>query len=219
MSTPSELQASYDTVAEEYTARISDELDGKPFDRELLDRFADTMRDRGRIYDVGCGPGHVARYLHERGLDVTGIDLSPRMIEAARRCHPDVRFEQGDLTALAAPDASAIGIVAFYSIIHVARDQLVPALYELGRVLVPGGALLLAFHIGAQTVHLDQWWGHQVSADFHFFEPSDMAAALTHAGFTVDTVAERDPYPGVEHPSRRAYVWAVRCPPRPRRAS
>ena len=67
------LRRTYDAVTDEYVRRIYNELDGKPLDRSLLDRFADAVRDVGQVGDVGCGPGQVARYLHERGVTVVGI--------------------------------------------------------------------------------------------------------------------------------------------------
>ena len=109
-----DCQTSYDQVADEYVRRFFDELQHKPLDRQLLDRFAASVRDLGPACDVGCGPGHVARYLHERGVHVSGVDLSPAMVERARRLTPAVEFRQGDMTALAAPDGAWAGIVAFY---------------------------------------------------------------------------------------------------------
>ena len=77
------LQESYDQVAEEYVARIFHELEDKPFDRELLDRFAEQTHNLGLVCDLGCGPGHIAHYLHTRGVHILGIDLSPHMVEQA----------------------------------------------------------------------------------------------------------------------------------------
>ena len=53
-------------------------------DRQLLDRFAASVQDRGPVCDLGCGPGHVARYLSERKVQVCGVDLSPEMVKRAR---------------------------------------------------------------------------------------------------------------------------------------
>jgi SAM-dependent methyltransferase len=205
---PNDTRAAYDRVAETYAQRIFDELTHKPFDRAWLERLAGELRGRGTVCDLGCGPGHVARYLAERGVDVLGVDLSPGMVEEARRRSPHLRFETGDLRRLDVPDGAWAGIAAFYSLIHVAPDDIPAALAELHRVLAPGGALAVAVHIGRETVHLDEWWGHPVSVDFHFFEPARLAAWLGEAGFEIVESIERDPYPGVEHPSRRAYLWA-----------
>jgi 2-polyprenyl-3-methyl-5-hydroxy-6-metoxy-1,4-benzoquinol methylase len=81
----SNIQKSYDKVADDYVARIYAELQYKPLDRQLLDRFALRLRGAGLACDIGCGPGHVARYLREQGAEVCGVDLSSGMIEA-----PDV---------------------------------------------------------------------------------------------------------------------------------
>jgi hypothetical protein len=66
----------------------------------------------------------------------------------------------------------------------------------------------MAFHIGDDVVHLDEWWGRPVSVDFTFFRPEVVVGFLKSAGFEVGEVVEREPYPDVEHPSRRAYVFA-----------
>lgn len=202
-------RSSYDAVADEYTARIAAELQHKPFDRELLDRFAEQVRDLGVVADIGCGPGHVARHLHDRGVRVVGIDLSPRMIECARRLNPALEFRQADMMALPVPDGTWEGIVAFYSLIHVPRDRVVTALREFRRVLRPRGVLLLAFHIGEEVLHLDELWGHRVSVDFVFFRSDEVERYLAAAGFEVERTTERDPYPPeVEHQSRRSYILA-----------
>lgn len=201
---------SYDKVADQYVERISDELKDKPLDRKLLDRFAADVRDRGRVCDIGCGPGHVARYLHGQGVDVMGLDLSPEMVARARRLNPEIDFREGDMRALGFSDKSVAGIVAIYSLIHIPRPEMVQVLGELHRVLQPGGLLFLSFHIGEETVHLDEWWGLPVSVDFFFFQSNEITAFLTAAGFEIEEVIEREPYPDVEHQSRRGYIFARR---------
>jgi SAM-dependent methyltransferase len=202
------VQTSYDRVAEEYVARIFGELEHKPLDRQLLDRFAERVRVIGPACDLGCGPGHVARYLHERGVHVMGIDLSPVMVEAAQRLNPGIEFARGDMRSLPIADGAWGGIVAFYSIIHIPRPEVVTALVEMKRVLRPGGLVLLAFPIGDDVVHLDEWWGQRVSLDFIFFRTEEMSGFFREAGFQIVESVEREPYPGVEHPSRRAYLFA-----------
>jgi SAM-dependent methyltransferase len=205
-----DVQASYDRVAAEYVKRIYDELEHKPLDRQLLDRFAERVRERGRVCDAGCGPGHVSRYLQERGVRVVGLDLSPVMLDHARRLNPGIEFRQGDMLALDIEDDSYAGVVAFYSIIHVPQHRVVDALRELSRVLQPEGLLFLAFHIGDNAVHAEEWWGYKVSIDFFFFRPDEMAGYLQSAGFEIEEVIEREPYPDVEHQSRRAYIFATK---------
>jgi hypothetical protein len=85
---------SYDAIAEEYAEKFFDELDGKPFDREVLDRFAASVKDPGPVCDLGCGPGQIARYLAGRGVGAFGIDASVSMAATARRLNPTLDFRQ-----------------------------------------------------------------------------------------------------------------------------
>ena len=204
------IQTSYDRVADEYVRHIFDELRHKPLDRQLLDRLAASVRDLGPVCDLGCGPGHIARYLHEQGVHVCGIDLSAELVERARRLTPGIEFRQGDMMALDVPDGSWAGIAAFYSIIHIPRDDIVRALSEMWRVLRPGGLLLLSFHIGDDTIHLDEWRGQKVCSDVFFFRSAEIAAYLMSVGFEIEEIIEREPYPHVEHQSRRSYIFARR---------
>ena len=197
-------------MAREYTRRISDELQYKPLDRQLLDRFAAAVSDNGPVCDIGCGPGHVARYLQERGVMVVGSDLSSKMLEAARLQNPGIDFRQADMTALADPDETWAGLLAFYSLIHVPRPEIPNVLGAFRRILQPGGRLLLAFHLGDETLHLDDWWEKKVSIDFFFFRTEEMTSYLEAANFEIEEIIERDPYPEVEHQSRRAYIFARR---------
>lgn len=202
------LQDGYSRVAGEYAAQIYGELAHKPFDRAQLDRFAERVRGAGLACDLGCGPGQIARYLRDRGTDTIGVDLAPGMVAEARRLNPDIAFQTGDMLALSVPDAAWAGIAAFYSVIHIPQHDRPRLWRELDRVLRPGGVLLLAFHVGEQAVHLDEWWGEPVALDFFFLDPSAIAGELRTAGFVVEQTLEREPYPDVEHPSRRAYIWA-----------
>ena len=90
------VAAEYDRLAEPYAVALGDELEGKPFDRWLLARLA-AAAVGGQGLDVGCGPGHIAGYLAERGPRMTGLDLSPNMVAQARARHPDLNVLQGKL--------------------------------------------------------------------------------------------------------------------------
>ena len=196
---------SYDAAARGYAEHLADELAHKPLDRALLDRFCEGTRG-GTVADLGCGPGHVARYLADRGARVIAIDLSPNMISCARELHPELDARVGDMTALDLPDASLAGAVLFYAIVHTPPDAL--SFRELRRVLAPGGLALVAFHAGSERVHVDELFGAQVSLDFQFHDPAAVAGALADAGLAVIEHTVRDPYPDVEYPSRRAYLLA-----------
>ena len=203
------IQKSYDGVADEYARHLFSELDNKPLDRELLTHFAARVKGQGAICDMGCGPGHIARFLHDQQTNVFGLDLSSRMIEEAQHLNPEISFRQGNMLALDLPDASLAGIAAFYAIVNLPRQALPQVFREMARVLKPDGLLLLAFHIGDETLQPNALWGRPVSMDFYFFPPHAIQRDLEATGLVVEELIEREPYgPEVEHQSRRAYLFA-----------
>ena len=206
-------RASYDAVAAAYADALSDELRRKPLDRALLTAFAEQVReaapDTARVWDVGCGPGHVTAFLAGLGLRAAGVDLSGAMVEQARKRHPDLEFSTGSMTALPAADASWDGLVSFYSLIHMIDDaDLRTALTEYRRVLSGGGLLLLAVHAGEEVRHLAEWFGAEVDVSFRFFDPAWLSAELGRAGLAVESLTRRQPYPVAEVATPRAYFLA-----------
>jgi SAM-dependent methyltransferase len=201
-------QSSYDAVAAEYAGHISDELDHRPRERDWLQRFALRCRNSGRICDLGCGPGHISRYLSEFNPEVIGLDLSLGLLRQAGHRYPGKLFLQGDMLALPFASGTLGGVVAFYSIIHFDNPQLDRSLAEMRRVLRPDGQLLLGFHVGTNTVHVDELWGVGVDLDARFFAMEDLLDRLAQLGFGMVENFQRDPYPEVEYQSVRGYIWA-----------
>jgi SAM-dependent methyltransferase len=210
------IRDNYNRLADEYATHLFGELKNKPLDQELLNRFASEVRGRGEICDMGCGPGQVTRYLHDAGVTAFGLDLSPGMLEQARRLNPDLRFSEGNMLALELEDRSLLGITAFYAIVNLPEESLPVVFQEMHRVLRPGGLLLLAFHVGDQIVQVQEMWGQPVAMEFFFFQPSAIRRYMEAAGLEIEEIVERGPYaPEVEHQSQRAYIFARRpCAPR-----
>lgn len=202
------IRRNYDSVADEYARRIFDELRNKPLDRQLLDRFVAATRERGEVCDMGCGPGHVARYLRDAGAAASGLDLSPGMLEQARQLNPGMEFRQGNMLALDMKEDSLAGITAFYAIVNLPPEVLPTVFREMHRVLRPDGLLLLAFHNGDEERHLTEFLDRPVDMSFHLFDPRVLGRVLESIGFKVEEIIERDAYPEVEHPTRRAYIFA-----------
>ena len=200
---------SYDAIAEEYAGQYFTELDGKPFDREILDRFAASVKGRGRICDLGCGPGQIARYLATRGVDAFGIDASAAMTATARRLNPTLDFHQGDFFALDLADGALAGIAAFYSLIHCARDDLGRAVTEVSRVLARGGRVLMAVHAGTGEVTREEAFGKRTAFVATLFSDDEVRAALGRAGLRLDELTQRPPY-AFEYQSTRIYAIATK---------
>jgi SAM-dependent methyltransferase len=202
------VRDSYDAAASAYADHLFTELEQKPLDRHLLNRLAEATRGRGLVVDLGCGPGHVSKYLHEQGVSVIGVDLSTEMIRVAGTLSPGIDFRVGDMLRLDFEDGSLAGVVAFYSIVHFEAAELGAVFREMRRVLRQDGLALISFHIGDHVVHLDDLFGAPVSLDFWFHVPDEVAEALRRAHFHVTERVEREPYKGAEYPSRRCYLLA-----------
>lgn len=205
-----ELIKSYDLIARAYGERYANELDYKPFDRDLLRRFARSV-PAPAVCDLGCGSGHIGSHLQTFGLQVIGIDLSPGMVDEARRRYPKVRYEVGDMLDLNLEKDSLGGIVALYSIIHLRRENLFDAFRGMGRILMPGGLLLVAFHRGQGELHEDEELGFPVSFDCTLFEPDEVAGAMEKAGLEIVETTVRRPYEK-EYPTCRVYILAEKPP-------
>ena len=185
-----DTRASYDTVADSYAGLTRHLLDETPEERAILALFADMVRAQGggTVADVGCGPGRTTAELRRLGVDAFGIDLSPGMIEVARRDHPGARFEVGSMTDLALTDASMTGLVAWYSLIHIPDEEIGSVLAQFHRVLQPGGPLLIGFHVGdGSRLKTEGYGGHPMKVYVHRRQHGQMIAWLTEAGFAVES--------------------------------
>jgi SAM-dependent methyltransferase len=187
---------SYDAIADSYAEETRDLLDRLLYVRAGVVLFADLVRaiGGGPVADVGCGPGHTTALLRELGTDAFGIDLSPAMVEIARREHPGARFEVGSMTQLDLADGCLAGVLAWWSLIHIPDDAVPGVLAQFHRVLRPGGVLAVGFHVGEDPSSRDDR-----PADAHHRPPSQVADWLRSEGFTVEAqhlLRPDDPTPG-----------------------
>ncbi|GHF01062.1 methyltransferase [Amycolatopsis deserti] len=186
---------SYDRVAEDYAEFVRPRFAADAVGRGMLSAFAELVT--GPVADVGCGPGHVTAHLAKLGTQAFGIDLSPRMIEIARRSYPHLRFEVGSMTALDVEAGSLGGIVAWWSIFHVPPAALPTVFGEFARVLAPGGHAVMGFHAGNTQLRPETAYGHPVDYDAYLLPPDHVAKLLKRAGFDIAARVELE---GAKHP-------------------
>lgn len=200
--------SAYDAVAALYERQFLDELDAKPGDRVLLDELA--AHGTGTVIDLGCGPGQIGGYVGRGGRPVIGIDLSTQM--ATRASHRLTGVVVADVLALPLADASVGDAVSFYSLIHLPRAALLPAMRELARVLAPGGWLAASVHEGEGEVQVSEFLGHQVELSATLFTLEELTAAAAQAGLEVVQAKRRPPYEN-EGSTTRLYVVAAKASP------
>ncbi|NEC68437.1 class I SAM-dependent methyltransferase [Streptomyces sp. SID9727] len=187
-------RAAYDDAAELYARLFSDSLRDSPLDRAMLDVFAEAVGAGGRVADLGCGPGYVTAHLAGLGLDPFGVDASPAMVELARSACPGLRFDVGSMAALDIADGSLAGVLSRWSVIHTPPAELPPVLAEFGRVLAPGGHLLIGFSATDGPGHPTQSFDHAVATAYRW-SPDHLAGLLRAHGLTETARMVREPRP------------------------
>lgn len=112
----------------------------------LLKEFSSKIPINGKVLDAGCGPGiPYTRYLSQK-FQVTGVDISDKQIELAKKNVPKADFYCEDITNLSFYDEYFDGIVCYYAIIHVPREEHACVLQNFYRMLRKTGVILINFH-------------------------------------------------------------------------
>lgn len=204
-----ECVEAWNAVSDQYAEKYQDEVLLKPRVQEFIRDFMKDIPEDALVCDMGCGPGQVARFLRTSfGSKTCGIDLSPLMIEQAKRLNPEIPFAAKDVLTMQETEIYD-AIIGMYFIVNFTPERLPLLFTKLHQLLKPGGKLLLSFHIGEDHHHReDNLWDSGKGLSFCFFNPQTVKATLEKTGFAVEEIREREPYPEVEYASRRAYVFA-----------
>jgi hypothetical protein len=203
------VRAAYGAVSTAYADQLDDELADLPFESWLLRRVVE-LADGAPVIEVGTGPGHIAAFLAAAGADAAGLDLTPEMVDEARRRHPGVSYQVGDLRQLMRPTTydGWGAVLAWYSLIHLAASELPAAVAALARPLRRDGWLVLALHAGADVRTVTDWFGHQVDLDVVLHNPADILAVVAEAGLVDVEWYHRGPILVRDETTERLYVLA-----------
>ncbi len=200
-----ETRRSFNLAAERYYKLFKNEMKEKAYDQVLLDKFAGSFESESIICDVGCGPGHITRYLFDKGLNVFGIDISEKCIEIARRENPKMRFQVMDMARLEIEDESIDGIISFYSIIHTPKRLIHILFQEFNRVLKKDGKILIVVKKGSTEGYVDELEGFKTRLYFTNFTEEELETYLQTSGFELISLETRQPY-DFEIPVERIYA-------------
>ncbi|HHW09104.1 MAG TPA: class I SAM-dependent methyltransferase [Firmicutes bacterium] len=153
-------------------AEIYDRIGGDEFSLNFLPRLLQIIAKYGaqtrRVLDLACGTGSLAIMLAREGLKVTGLDLSPYMLERARnkaQAEPDlaVTFIEGDMRSFTLAEPVELITCLFDAMNYNLADEDMTATFRsCARALVPGG--LFVFDLNSIN-SLSQFWGDDVFAE------------------------------------------------------
>lgn len=199
MRTAADVRATrqaYDTVAEDYARLVPDMSLETPLDRAVVAAFAEMLAAHtgALVGEIGCGAGRVTKHLHDAGLRMVGLDLSPGMAAIARTSHPGLPFAAADAAALPLHAGALAGLVAWYSLIHLPTSALAEVFTEFARVTTAGAPVLVAFQCGdGERVDRTTSYGQRVPLTYYRHRTDEVTAALESAGFVLHATISRVP--------------------------
>ena len=183
------VERGYDRIAEQYLA--AKDAAEEPATLSALEELTRGLPPGDAVLDLGCGAGVPAtRWLSER-FAVTGVDISARQLELARRHAPAATLIQGDMSTLDLPDSTFGAVAAFYAIIHLPRAEQPALLRRIHRWLRPGGRFLATWALYAWEGDDRDWqgWGAPMWWSHHDAETSRWL--LQEAGLQIASAAVR----------------------------
>ncbi len=176
------VETGYDRVAEQYLSTKD------PEDELTLDALAELaciLPPEAAVLDLGCGAGIPAtRWLAER-FTLTGVDISAKQLELARRNVPGASFLKADMTDPNFAPETFEAVVALHSIIHVPRTEHLTLLKNISRWLKPGGAFLATLSVGEWEGEESDWEGWGAAMRWSHYDREANLKMLREAGFEI----------------------------------
>jgi SAM-dependent methyltransferase len=201
----------YETIADEYDDRIpGDGVVDEIFTDSEINFLLGKVRADDDVLDMGCGTGRFTIPLAERAESVSGLDLSPMMLDTARKKLADRGLEadlrEGDMAALPFADASFDVVVSMLALMHIPREDRQQVFHEVARVLRPGGRLLIGVKNSVfermfrgdrfaavditdveseELIFTKTRSGEDMVAPWHSFSPDELTALSAVAGLSL----------------------------------
>lgn len=150
-----------------------------------IEKFSKSLPTDSKVLDAGCGYGRDCQFFSSHNLDSYGIDLSTKMIEAAKEIDPNSKFSVMDLTSLRFESDTFNGIWCNAALLHLSKSDASVALNEFKRVLKTGGVLFLGLKVGeGEKFVTDDRYGN-TQRFFSYYSQPEIENLLKTTGFKV----------------------------------
>ncbi len=207
---PKEIVArGYDRIGWRYTERaIQANFDERA---QYVDMLIERLPTGSKVLDLGCGAGVPTTKQLAEHFTVTGIDISKRQIDRARYNVPNATFMQADMADLEFPPGSFDAVTAFYSIIHLPRDEQPKLLQSITAWLRPGGLLVATMGATSTEVGFEEIW-LGTSMYWSHFDSDTNKRLLEDAGFRLISARVKT---SESQGESETFLWAVAQKPEP----
>lgn len=159
-----------------------------------LNNFVRMLPRGGKVLDIGCGAGRDSLFLYKKGLDVTGIDFSKKMIKEAERLNPKIKYRVMDFENLRFKNGDFNGIWANASLHHIPKTHLEKVVSKIYRILKSGGILFIKVKYGnREGIRKGVKFGKTLERYFAFYKPRELAKIVKSTGFKILDVCITSP--------------------------
>ncbi|MFD2519208.1 class I SAM-dependent DNA methyltransferase [Salinimicrobium flavum] len=183
MDQPENVRQIFDSCARQYQEKFMD----LQYYREPLDFLCSFLEENDRIFDIGCGPGNVSRYLLQKkpGLRILGIDLSPKMIELAKVNNPTASFQVMDCRKIDRLDQSFDAVVCGFCLPYLSPEEVEDLILKIAGILKNSGLCYLSTMVAEN--YRQQWvessQGGSMKLLTHFHESELLLHTMRKNGF------------------------------------
>lgn len=197
------VAAAYDALGARFGEWAS-RMQGEPLERFLAELF-ERLPEGSRVLDLGCGDGAKTKRL-AGCFDVVGVDLSEEQLRCARAAVPEGTFVRADVLELELPGESFDAVTAFYSFMHVPRDDHPALLARIRAWLKPNGLFVAPMSTIGGPDRVEHWLG--VDMFFSGWDAETNGRLVREAGFELlveEVVAMREP----ESEYETTFLWVL----------
>lgn len=193
----------YDAIAEDYskTYDIPTSDESLVFQNAILS----YLKPNYHIVDIGCGTGFSAEYFSNKGMIVDGIDLSSKMIEIAKKKHPDINFSVADMIEFKPPQ-KVDAVYAGYSMFHFDQLDFEKTLRNIKSYLKQGGIFALVMQEGKGEIEQVEPFLPKEKIYIKLYTEKELTSLLSDHGFEILDIKRKIPKNSKEFPYNKLLI-------------
>lgn len=150
------VEEGYDRIGQRYAEDLG--ASRQDLRSHHISYLVNALPRGSNLLDLGCGAGTPTTKRLAEHFTVTGVDISQRQIDRARRAVPDATFIRSDITSLHMPPCSFDAVTAFFSIIHVPRHEQPDLIDSIAAWLRPNGLFFATMTAKGKKTDFDRCW-------------------------------------------------------------